>query len=60
VVAELEMAEDEDMVVAFSKGDGRLRVDGDEVFMLLELPAGPDDDVGLEDEEGATGCAIGT
>jgi hypothetical protein len=58
VVAELEMAED--VFDAFIKGDGRFRVDGVEVFMLLESPAGPDDEVGLEEEEGATGCAIGT
>jgi hypothetical protein len=60
VVAELEMAED--VFDAFIKGDGRLRVDGVEVFMLLVSPAGPgpDDEVGLEEEEGAIGCAIGT
>jgi hypothetical protein len=58
VVAELEMAED--VFVAFIKGDGRLRVDEDEVVMLLLSPAGPDDEVGLEEEEGAIGCAIGT
>jgi hypothetical protein len=35
-------------------------VDEDEVVMLLLSPAGPDDEVGLEEEEGAIGCAIGT
>lgn len=57
VVAELEMAEEE-AVDALRRGDGRPRVDEDEVFVLSL--AGPDDEVGLEDEEGAMGCAIGT
>ena len=62
VVAELEMAEEE-AVDAFSKGDGRPRVEEEEgaVFRVFVFSlAGPDDEVGREDEEGAMGCAIGT
>ena len=51
------MAEEEE-VDALRRGDGRPRVDEDEVFVLSL--AGPDDEIGLEDEEGAMDCAIGT